>query len=207
MKKCCSIIILLSFLLSAAPAFADVQEPQVSEYKDIDSIWELVSEYSPSDEITAAVTAAIYYESFCISNAVGGGYLIGDEYSEEVTRIIDAGLEDGSSREDFINHRAGKKQAWGYGLLQWVEFNELCPLYDFAQESGTSISDARMQVRFIFYDLQNNRQKEWSKILEAKDAAEAGMKFAHWYVGTDDGLKLSDRAWLASKLYDEHIKK
>lgn len=179
-------------------------EASVSAYKDTAAMWELVAKYSPSDEITAAVVAQIYFESFCESNAVGGGYLHGDEYSERVTAFIDEGLADGSSRDDFISHRAGELQAWGYGLLQWVEYDRLCALYDFAQGNGTSIADADMQVRFIFYDLENNLPELWEKILEYEDAADAGKLFAVWYGGTNDGLKLDDRKWMADKLWKEY---
>lgn len=124
-------ISLQAVLLCLVPAvWAETEgiEPSaVSAYKDVDAMWELVSQYSPSDEITAAVVTQIYFESFCESNAVGGGYLHGDEYSERVTAFIDEGLADGSSRDDFISHRAGELQAVFHRRdnCQWLVTMEL----------------------------------------------------------------------------------
>ena len=77
-------------------------------------------------------------------------------------------------------------------------------LYDFAQQSGTSIGDADMQVRFILWNTETNFPEVWEKLLACESAGDAGVIFGHWIGGTDDGLKLSDRAWLAEKLYKEY---
>ena len=51
-------------------------EAEVSECKNIEQMWGIVEKYSPNDYITSAVITQIWFESSCVSNAVGGGYLV-----------------------------------------------------------------------------------------------------------------------------------
>lgn len=208
MKRHIINLLLIFLLFSISPAArADAgapAAPAVSEYESVGAMWELVSEYSPSDFVTAGIVTQIWFESGCIANAVGGGYLIGPDYDETVTAEIDAGLADGSTRDAFTKHVINKHQCWGYGLIQWVTAEELGKLYDFAQQSGTSIGDADMQVRFILWNTEENFPEVWEKLLACESAGDAGVIFGHWIGGTDDGLKLSDRAWLAEELYKEY---
>ena len=95
-------------------------------------------------------------------------------------------------------------QVWGYGLIQWVVPSECAKLYDYAAECGASIGDAQTQIAFIFYNVQNNFPEVWDKLINAENAGEAGVLFAHWVGGTDDGLKLSDRWWMSEKIYKEY---
>ena len=81
-----------------------------------------------------------------------------------------------------------------------MDYNECGKLYNYAAECGTSIGDARTQVAFIFWNLQENMPEVWQKLLDAESAGDAGIVFAHWFVGTGDGLKLQDRAWFAKEL-------
>lgn len=195
-KKLLSILI----VLFVSCVFVSTANAEVSEYKDTQAMWELVSDYSPSDYITAAVVGHIDFESHCVSNVVGGGYLLGDDYDEKVTAAIDEGLTDGSTKDEFCKHKIGKYQVWGYGLIQWVDPTECGKLYDYAQACGTSIGDAQTQVAFIFDNVKNNFPDVWQKLLDAESAADAGRIFAHFVGGTDLAEKLEDRAWFAEEL-------
>lgn len=201
-KSIICLIILIGSIAGFIPA-ADA-DYGVSGYKDIGAMWELVESYSPNDYITAAVVSQIWFESNCLSNAVGGGYLVSDDYDERATAAIDAGLADGSTREGFTKHIVGKFQVWGYGLIQWVDPTECGKLFDYAAERGTSIADAETQIAFIFDNIPAAFPEVWEKLLACESAGDAGITFAYWVGGTDLADKLSDRAWMAEELYKEY---
>lgn len=196
--------ILIFAILCQTVCYADERELVVSEYKDVDRIWELTSKYSPNDYITAGIVSTIIFESNCVSYATGGGYLVDfkdiPNYDVYVTEKIDEGLLDGSSRDDFVKC----KYCYGYGLLQWVEPVYLESFYDYAHEWGTSIGDAEMQVSFIFYSIEHDRPEVLQMLLECETAGDAGRIFAKWYEGTC-GEKLDDRWYVAEQLYKTYI--
>lgn len=196
-----TLILAITILLSIPVVKANAE---TAEFKGTEALWEIVSAYSPNDNITAAVVAQCYFESGCIANAVGGGYLLGDDHDEKVTAAIDKGLADGSTKDGFQKHKIGKYQVWGYGLIQWVDPTECGKLYDYAQACGTSIGDAQTQVAFIFDNVKNNFPEVWEKLLDAESAADAGRIFAHFIGGTDLAEKLEDRAWYAEELVKEY---
>lgn len=196
-------------LVPAVWAETEGLEPSVvSAYKDVDAMWELVSQYSPSDEITAAVVTQIYFESFCVSNAVGGGHLTDyadiKDYDEFITNLIDESADRQLTKEQFANHIIDEYPVWGYGLIQWVEPNELEKLFDFAEEKGTPIGDAEMQVEFIFSNMQKWFPEVWDMLMECDNAGDAAVIFAHYIGGTNLAEKLDDRRWFAKELMKEY---
>ena len=109
MKKAKQILALalVFILLAGTAAFAD--EPVFTERKGkgVEAwLWEELSQYSPSDVVTAGVLSYFWRESQYRSDAVAGwgsslaGY--GIDLCETVTEETDKGLEDGSSRSYFI---------------------------------------------------------------------------------------------------------
>lgn len=196
-------MLLTSLLPSAACA-----APPADEYKNTDAMWELVSQHSPSDEITAAVVAQIYFESFCVSRAVGGGYLTDyadiDDYDAFITELIDDATDRQSVKEQFANHLIDVYPVWGYGLIQWVEPGELKKLFDYSEQLGTSIGSAEMQVSFIFWNLRENMPEVWQMLLECDNAGDAAVIFASFVGGTELAEKLDDRRWTANELIKEH---
>lgn len=165
----------------------------VTEYKSEDSevwLWDTLKKYSPSDEVTAGIMAYYYRESFWRSDAVGG-WAISQAYSGEdhcaaFTTAVDAGLADGSTREEFILR--AHDQYGGYGLGQWGSQNYTAALYDFAQSWGTSIADAEMQCAFTVQSMMGMPEL-WAALLEADSPARAGWLIGILYDGTPAGAE------------------
>lgn len=61
---------------------------------------------------------------------------------DEYTAVVDAG-----AYPDFINDKAG------YGLAQWTYWSRKKNLLEFARNSGCSIGDPEMQLRFVLWEL------------------------------------------------------
>lgn len=61
---------------------------------------------------------------------------------DEYTAVVDAG-----AYPDFINDKAG------YGLAQWTYWSRKKNLLEFAGNSGCSIGDPEMQLRFVLWEL------------------------------------------------------
>lgn len=204
LKIALSLILTITIFISIFPtATADV-----SEYKNVEEMWKIVEKYSPNEYITAAVISQIWFESFCVSNVVGGGYTTDyiniKNYDEFITELIDEGMDNNSTKQEFINHTIDGYPIWGYGLIQWVEPNELEKLFDFAQVKGTSIGDAGMQVEFIFSNMQKWFPEVWDMLMECDNAGDAAVIFAHYIGGTSLAEKIDDRRWFAEELMKEY---
>ena len=163
-----------------------------TEYKSEQSeafLWECLQKYSPSDTISAGILGYFWRESFFRSDSVSGWATVlaetGVDICREVTSAIDSGLEDASTREQFIY--CIREQSGGYGLGQWFSMGYLETLYDFAQEWGTSIGDAEMQCAFVVESLQSNTDL-WLQLLVTEDPEEAGELIAIYYDGTAVGV-------------------
>ena len=110
-------------------------------------IWEELSQYSPSDAITAGIMGYFFRESQMKSDAIAGWPQ--RNHAKDVTDIcsefvekIDSGLKDGSTRDEFIekvNVNFG-----GFGLGQWSDITYLEHFYDFIQKHEGSIGDATL---------------------------------------------------------------
>ena len=170
MKKIISLLLCLLIICAAAPTSLAEATPAhtVTEYKSEESeafLWDSLSKYSPSKELTAAILGFFWRESFFRSDAVANwpeNNIKGQDISLDFTALIDAGLADGSTKEYFIQQ---SQNYGGYGLGQWYSTLYLDALYDFAQDWGTSIADAEMQCAFTIWSIENQQQKHLS-ILE-----------------------------------------
>lgn len=179
---------------TAAPTPETTPRPiVVTDYKSADSeawLWDCLSRYSPSDEVTAGIMAYYYRESLWRSDAVAGWAISqvysGVDHSKDFTETIDAGLEDGSTREDFITRC--HDQYGGYGLGQWSSPYYTAALYDYAQAWGTSISDAEMQCSFTVWSMQSMPEL-WQAMLEADSPARAGWLIGILYDGSPAGAE------------------
>lgn len=163
----------------------------VTEHKSKEAeqfLWDCLNRYSPSEEITAGVLAYFWRESFFRSDATAGwSYSTarkGYDYALEFTRSIDRGLEDGSTKEEFIDQT--RRVTGGYGLGQWSAYHYLDAFYDFAQDWGTSIGDAEMQCAFVLESLQQDEEL-WKDLLRTTDPYVVGWKIASDYDGTSSG--------------------
>ena len=156
--------------------------------EDAQWLWDTVNKYSPSEELTAGIMGFFYRESGFKSDAIPGYQLfVTRDICQEFTDTIDAGLSDGSTREQFIEQAHNKG---GYGLGQWWAFSYLEAFYDFAQKWGTSISDAEMQCAFIVWSIENQRPQiltEFAKYQNTSNAVyRAGNLMASIYDGAPD---------------------
>lgn len=151
-------------------------------------IWEELSQYSPSDAITAGVMGYFFRESQMRSDAIAGwpqrNYAKGvTDICSEFVELIDAGLDDGSTRDEFI--RKVNVNFGGFGLGQWSDVQYLEHFYDYVQENGESIADAEVQCAFIFESMMRN-ERFWNEITELDDPYRVGRRIGYLYDGTGD---------------------
>ena len=123
-------------------------------------LWQFLSDYSPTQEMTAAILGFFWRESSLKSNAVAHWPNLNNIYQIDVcqqfTEKVDEGLKDGSTKDYFIKQT---RRYGGYGLGQWHSKRYLSAFYDFAQEWGTSIADAEMQCAFTVWSVQHQHPK------------------------------------------------
>ena len=180
----------------------------VTEHKSEDSeqfLWDCISRYSPTDEITAGILARFWRESFYRSDCTAHwsevlAYTLYDQ-PEDFTAEIDSGLADGSTKELFVEEV--HDVIGGYGLGQWYSVRLLEELYDFAREWGTSIADAEMQCAFTVKSMEE-MDELWEELLETRDPRQAGERIALGYDGTTKGYVYIGQ--MAELFYDEYAK-
>ena len=183
----------------------------VTEYKSEESeqyLWDTISKYSPSDTITAGILAMFWRESFFRSDATAhwATVLKNSWYDQaaDFTATIDAGLADGSTKDLFIEkvHYA----IGGYGLGMWYSTSLLDQFYDFAQEWGTSISDAEMQCAFAVESMKGYEEL-WEELQTIKDPSLAGARIGLLYDGSSSGYGyIGSQAKLLYEKYSENAK-
>ena len=180
----------------------------VTEYKSEEAesfLWDCISRYSPSDQITAGILAMFWRESFFRSDSTAHWNEVllatGLDQPEVFTAEVDAGLADGSTRDlfvDTVHYSIG-----GYGLGQWYGYPLLDAFYDFACEWGTSIADAEMQCAFTVQSLEEF-SGVWDQLIETNDPRAAGYLIALHYDGTRSGADYISE--IAELYYDKYAK-
>ena len=89
--------------------------------------------------------------------------------------------------DDVMSGRTGRTQFSrdqnGYGLAQWTYFSRKEALYDFWKNSGTSLDDVRMQVKFALHELstENEYAGLWSVLKTTDDIWTATDKVCRLY--------------------------
>ena len=196
---------------AAEAASSEEKDFVVTEYKSEESeqyLWDTISKYSPSDTITAGILAMFWRESFYRSDATAhwATVLKNSWYDQaaDFTATIDAGLADGSTKELFIekvHYVIG-----GYGLGMWYSATLLDQFYDFAQEWGTSISDAEMQCAFAVESMKGYEDL-WEELQTIKDPALAGARIGLLYDGSSSGYGyIGSQAKILYEKYSENAK-
>lgn len=183
---CAAVLVVMIMAIPPACADTDPYEPVLTERKSEESeqyLWEELSRYSPSDAVTAAVMGLFWRESFFMSNSIAGWWLRQEGVNEDFMTQIDKGIEDGSSRENFVY--AVRYRFGGYGLAQWSDTGYLYAYYDFVQERGGSIGDAAIQCEFIFESMENN-ETLWQRITETDNPNITGRLVASLYDGASE---------------------
>lgn len=148
-------------------------------------IWNLCLKYSDDEQLIASIMGAMLRESSFKSNSIAGWHMIKYEnpnICEEFTATMDKGLNDKSTKEEFIQEV--KYHYGGYGLMQWSSKNCLELLYDFASEWNTSLSDAEMQCAFVFYDLENHHPEVINELKDKNTVRNIALVIGCGYEGT-----------------------
>ena len=182
--------------------------PIVTKYKKAasnDIIHEALSEYLDNEKIIAGIMGYFKRESEMRSDAVAG-WPVRDirgklDFSQNFTEKIDSGLQDGSTKDYFIEQV--HIHFGGYGLGQWMSKPYLEALYNFAQEWGTSIGDAEMQCAFMAWSIKYQTPKLWKQIIDENDLWIIGRKIGRLYDGTGE-LGSETIASLAQEYYKKY---
>lgn len=108
-------------------------------------IWNALQERIQNPFGTAGMMGNLYAESGLRSNNLQNKYekslsMTDEQYTEAV---------DDGSYADFVTDHAG------YGLAQWTYHTRKQGLLDFAKEQGASIGDLRMQLGFLWKELES----------------------------------------------------
>ena len=181
------------------PVYTEYKSEEAEEY-----LWNKLSEYSPSDHITAGVLGYFKRESElrsdCISNWHTSMVAAGEDVSIIFTKEIDAGLPDGSTQEQFVHDC--KYRLGGYGLGQWSSTQYCEDLYELARLRGKSIGDADVQCEFIFLSMEKNEYL-WKCLHETDSPTRAGELIALLYDGSKDAM--GHTATMATYYYDKYV--
>ena len=217
---CITAIIIISILFCLTNSFAEkLQAPEemviqikngvITEHRTEeaeDFLWKTLMHYFDDNElIVAGVMGYFQRESQMRSDAIAGwatrDMQSGLDTSQEFTNEIDAGLKEGTTKEQFIDQV--HIQLGGYGLGQWVGLTYLSDFYDFAQKWGGSIADAEMQCAFMRYSLEYHTPELWQLIQEEDNAYIIGRKIGYLYDGTHE-LGAETIASYAQEYYKEY---
>lgn len=207
MKKFIGMFLVIFLILALMPCSASAI---VTEYKNEEHaqyLWDELSKYSPSDEVTAGVMGFFMRESQLKSDAVHHWSYWNQskkiiDICKDFTEEIDAGLEDGSSKETFVCK--ARYIFGGFGLGQWWAEKYLEHFYDFVQEKGGSIGDADIQCEFIFESMKLNEEL-WTDITQSTDPFHIGRIIGYRYDGTGE-LGAETIATYAQKFYERYAK-
>lgn len=187
-----AVIFAVSLILNPVSAEAchesETYIPVITEHRAEESeefIWNELSKYSPSEFITAGIMGYFWRESYMRSDAVAGwptrNLGLKRDICETFTEKVDSGLDDGSSKDYFLE--MVQLHYGGYGLGQWLGTGYLEHFYEFVRERDGSIADAVIQCEFIFESIQKNEEL-WELLLKSDDPGRCGRQIAYMYDGT-----------------------
>jgi len=180
------------------PVYTEYKSEEAEEY-----LWYKLSEYSPSDHITAGVLGYFKRESELRSDCISNWHTsmaAGEDVSVIFTKEIDAGLPDGSTQEQFVHDC--KYRFGGYGLGQWSRTQYCEDLYELARLRGKSIGDADVQCEFIFLSMEKNEYL-WKCLHETDSPTRAGELIALLYDGSKNAMGYT--ATMATYYYDKYV--
>lgn len=166
---------IFAFVLSAimiCTSFVFGTTATAAEMTDEEMIWFFFKDEGLSDYGVAGLMGNLYAESGLRSNNLQNSFESKLGYSDQgYTDAVDNGTY---TLEQFIGDGAG------YGLAQWTFATRKKALYNFAKDEGTSISDLKMQLDFLYLELiMSYRSTVWNILLEATDIATASNAVLH----------------------------
>ena len=153
-------------------------------------IWDYLLERLDNERLVAAIMGYFWRESGLKSNAIPRWFntdsYYGGDCSADYTAIIDAGLQDGSTKELFLNK--DNTRCGGYGLGQWFQQHYLEELYNLAQRCNTSIGDVQIQLDFMIWSLQHQTPNLWKDFQEHPNysAFQFGRRIGYFYDGAGE---------------------
>lgn len=159
-------------------------------------IWDFFIEKGLNSCAVAGIMGNLYAESHLCPNNLQNTYNKKiDMTDEEYTAAVDDG-----SYDNFVRDSAG------YGIAQWTYWSRKQELLDYAKASKTSISDLKMQLDFLWKELQG--YKGVMKTLKnAKTVKEASDIFLTDFERPADQSNAAkdNRASYGQKYYDEYV--
>ena len=151
-----------------------------------------------------------------IGNAYGAAGIMGNLYAESALRPNNLqntyekklGMTDAeyTSAVDSGSYTNFIKDSAGYGLAQWTYWSRKQALLEFAQAAGKSIGDLRMQLDFLWKELQGytsvlNTLKTATTVKAASDAVLTGYERP-----ADQGDSVKEkRAAYGQKYFDKYV--
>ena len=151
-----------------------------------------------------------------IGNAYGAAGMMGNLYAESALRPNNLqntyekklGMTDAeyTSAVDSGSYTNFIKDSAGYGLAQWTYWSRKQALLEFAQAAGKSIGDLRMQLDFLWKELQGytsvlNTLKTATTVKAASDAVLTGYERP-----ADQGDSVKEkRAAYGQKYFDKYV--
>ena len=153
----------------------------------------------------AGILSNWYYESVLDPGNAQNSYMNALHMTDaEYTRRVDNGT--------WVHPNTGKdfcEDAIGYGFAQWTSAGRKRGLYNFAKASGTSISDANMQLDYAWKELTSSGYKNvYQTLLLCTDEKEAAVQFMVYYerpAGSTDKKKQQIRANTATEFYQKYF--
>lgn len=108
----------------------------------------------------------------------------GYNYTDEsYTAAIDSGK---ITLEEYMHPLPGKQ--YGHGLAQWTSPGRKAGLYRLAKQKGVSISDLKMQLEYLIYELKNTYKNVWNVLTTATSIRSASDYFlVHFEVPANTG--------------------
>ena len=205
MKKFVGMFLVIFLIMSFCSVLAHAITTEYKNEEHEQYLWNELSKYSPSDEITAGIMGYFMRESQLKSDAVHRWTYWNQskeihDICNDFTDEIDLGLEDGSSKELFLYKT--RYIFGGFGLGQWWDTRYLEHFYDFVQEKGGSIGDAEIQCEFIFESMLLNEEL-WEDITQSSDPFHIGRIIGYMYDGTGE-LGAETIATYSQKFYERY---
>ena len=135
------------------------------------TIWDFLKGKGLNDYAVAGIMGNLKAESTLKPTNLQGSYEKKLGFSDaSYTSAVDDG-----SYDNFVRDSAG------YGLAQWTYWSRKQNLLDFAKENGTSIGDLKMQLEFLWKELQGYTSvmktlRSATSILDASNAILKGYE-------------------------------
>ena len=127
------------------------------------------------------------------------GYIYTDE---SYTTAIDNGK---ISKEKFMHPRPGCQ--YGYGLAQWTSPGRKKRLYELAKQKGVSISDMKMQLEYLIWELKNVYKNVWNVLTTSKSIREASDYFlVHFEAPANTGEVVRQGRANRGYLFEKYLK-